>query len=102
MPRVREGLKLTESRVVQHLHNLARALVRPQDGVAWARLLTGPWADPDLAVVAGCARATGTVWPEKLADFATFSRVPGGHGKAGANIARGPGTGGPGAFGRYY
>ena len=57
VPRVREGLKLTESRVVQHLHNLARALVRPQDDVAWARLLTGPWAEPDLAVVAGCARA---------------------------------------------
>ena len=76
VPRVREGLKLTESRVVQHLHNLARALVRPQDDVAWARLLTGPWAEPDLAVVAGCARAPGAVWPEKLAAFTTSPACP--------------------------
>ena len=41
-PRVREGLKLAASRVVQHLHNLARALVRPQDELAWAALLRGP------------------------------------------------------------
>ena len=41
--RVREGLKLADSRVVQHLHNLARALVRPQDEVAWAAALRGPW-----------------------------------------------------------
>ena len=40
VPKVREGLKLKDSRVVQHLHNLARALVRPQDDVAWAALLT--------------------------------------------------------------
>lgn len=41
--KVREGLKLSDSRVVRHLHNLARALVRPQDEVAWAALLRGPW-----------------------------------------------------------
>ena len=47
-PRVREGLKLADSRVVQHLHNLARALVRPQDELAWAALLRGPWAPQPL------------------------------------------------------
>ena len=76
VPRVREGLKLTDSRVVQHLHNLARALVRPQDDVAWAATLTGPWAEPDLAVLAGCARAPGTVWPQKLEAFAVSSSSP--------------------------
>ncbi len=46
--RVKEGLKLADSRVVQHLHNLARALVRPQDEVAWAGALRGPWGPQAL------------------------------------------------------
>jgi ATP-dependent helicase/nuclease subunit A len=76
VPRVREGLKLADSRVVEHLHNLARALVRPQDDVAWAALLTGPWAEPDLPSLAGCAQAEGEVWPEKLRAFADKSASP--------------------------
>ncbi len=66
VPRVREGLDLTDSRVVEHLHNLARALVRPQDDVAWAAVLTGPWGQPDLAVLAAGAQTPGAVWPDKL------------------------------------
>ena len=84
VPRVREGLKLTDSRVVQHLHNLARALVRPQDEVAWAALLTGPWIEPDLASLAACAQAPGTVWPEKLSAFAALPSSP----PAGVQLAR--------------
>jgi ATP-dependent exoDNAse (exonuclease V) beta subunit len=76
VPRVREGLKLTDSLVVEHLHNLARALVRPQDDVAWAALLTGPWAEPDLAGLAGCALAPGAVWPEKLQACAAMPSTP--------------------------
>lgn len=76
VPRVREGLKLLDSRVVEHLHNLARALVRPQDDVAWAAVLTGPWVEPDLASLAACAQAEGVVWPEKLAAFAGTSPCP--------------------------
>jgi ATP-dependent helicase/nuclease subunit A len=76
VPRVREGLKLTDSRVAQHLHNLAKALVRPQDDVAWAATLTGPWTEPDLASLAGCAQANGEVWPEKLRDFAALPSNP--------------------------
>lgn len=76
VPRVREGLALTDSRVVQHLHNLARALVRPQDDVAWATLLTGPWAKPDLASLAALAQTAGEVWPEKLGAFAAASHCP--------------------------
>jgi ATP-dependent exoDNAse (exonuclease V) beta subunit len=64
--RVREGLKLSESRVVEHLHNLARALVRPQDEVAWAASLRGPWAQQSLNLLARVARTPGEVWPEKL------------------------------------
>jgi ATP-dependent helicase/nuclease subunit A len=76
VPKVREGLKLTESRVVQHLHNLARALVRPQDDVAWAALLTGPWTEPDLAGLAGCALSPGSVWPEKIQAYAASPASP--------------------------
>jgi ATP-dependent exoDNAse (exonuclease V) beta subunit len=78
VPRVREGLKLTDSRVVQHLHNLARALVRPQDDVAWAATLTGPWAEPDLVSLAACAQAQGEVWPEKLRACAVMPSSPAG------------------------
>jgi ATP-dependent exoDNAse (exonuclease V) beta subunit len=76
VPKVREGLKLMDSRVVQHLHNLARALVRPQDDVAWAALLAGPWVEPDLVSLAGCAQAPGEVWPEKLLAFAATKPCP--------------------------
>jgi len=76
VPKVREGLKLLESRVVQHLHNLARALVRPQDDVAWATLLTGPWVALDLANLAAAALAPGEVWPEKLGALAGTSECP--------------------------
>ncbi|MFZ2089747.1 MAG: UvrD-helicase domain-containing protein, partial [Desulfobaccales bacterium] len=76
VPRVREGLKLTDSLVVQHLHHLARALVRPQDDVAWATALSGPWAEPDLAALAGCAQAPGMVWPEKLGAYADTPQIP--------------------------
>jgi ATP-dependent exoDNAse (exonuclease V) beta subunit len=54
--RVREGLKLTESRTVAHLHNLARALTRPQDEVAWAAALRGPWGAQPLATLARVAQ----------------------------------------------
>jgi ATP-dependent helicase/nuclease subunit A len=76
VPKVREGLKLTDSRVVQHLHNLARALVRPQDDEAWAALLAGPWVEPDLVSLAGCAQSPGEVWPDKLGAFATTPQCP--------------------------
>jgi ATP-dependent exoDNAse (exonuclease V) beta subunit len=63
--RVREGLKLGDSRVVAHLHNLARALVRPQDGVAWAAVLRGPWSPQSLETLARVAQSPGELWPEK-------------------------------------
>lgn len=76
VPRVREGLKLGDSHVVQHLHNLARALVRPQDDLAWAALLSGPWREPDLVNLAAAAQASGNVWPEKLAALAMEPQCP--------------------------
>jgi ATP-dependent helicase/nuclease subunit A len=64
--RVREGLKLGESRSVAHLHNLARALTRPQDEVAWAATLRGPWGPQSLATLARVAQMPGDLWSEKL------------------------------------
>jgi ATP-dependent helicase/nuclease subunit A len=64
--RVKEGLKLADSRVAAHLHNLARALVRPQDEVAWAGVLRGSWGPLGLPALAEVAQAEGELWLEKL------------------------------------
>jgi ATP-dependent helicase/nuclease subunit A len=69
MVRVREGLKLAESRTVAHLHNLARALTRPQDEVAWAATLRGPWGPQTLATLARVAQMPGELWFEKMRRF---------------------------------
>jgi ATP-dependent helicase/nuclease subunit A len=74
--RVKDGLDLLESPVVQHLHNLARALVRPQDEVAWAATLRGPWSQEPLGTLARAAQTPGLVWPEKLARLATEKPGP--------------------------
>jgi ATP-dependent helicase/nuclease subunit A len=74
--RVREGLKLTESRTVAHLHNLARALTRPQDEVAWAAALRGPWGPLPLAALARVAQFPGVLWSEKLRRFAGEEGCP--------------------------
>jgi ATP-dependent exoDNAse (exonuclease V) beta subunit len=66
---VREGLKLADSRVAGHLHNLAAALARPQDGVAWAGVVMGPWGPQSLELLARVAQTPGGVWPEKLRRF---------------------------------
>ena len=76
-PKVQEGLKLADSRVVQHLHNLVRALTRPQDGLAWAALLRGPWGPQPLQVLAQVAATPGELWPEKLRRFAETAACPG-------------------------
>ncbi len=74
--RLKEGLKLTESPVVQHLHNLAQALVRPQDELAWAALLRGPWARLSLYLLSRVAAKPGNLWPEKLGRFALDPDCP--------------------------
>ncbi len=75
--KVREGLKLLKSPVAAHLHNLARALVRPADALAWAGVLRGPWAPQSLEVLAGVGRTPGDLWPEKLRRFAEKDEGPG-------------------------
>ncbi len=74
--KVKEGLKLADSLVVQHLHNLARALVRPQDDAAWAGALRGPWSQVSLHLLAQIALSPGDLWPEKLRRFRDESLFP--------------------------
>jgi ATP-dependent helicase/nuclease subunit A len=74
--KVREGLKLYESPVAAHLHNLARALTRPADGAAWAGVLRGPFAPQPLEVLAWVALRPGELWPEKLARAADQEECP--------------------------
>jgi len=75
--RVREGLKLADSPIVAHLHNLARALVRPQDEVAWAAVLRGPWGPLSFQTLARVAQTPGDLWPEKLGRLAEQDDCPG-------------------------
>jgi ATP-dependent helicase/nuclease subunit A len=75
--RVREGLKLAESYTVAHLHNLARALTRPQDEVAWAAVLRGPWAPLSLHVLARVSQTPVALWLEKLRRCAGQDDGPG-------------------------
>jgi ATP-dependent helicase/nuclease subunit A len=75
--RVREGLKLADSLTVAHLHNLARALARPQDEVAWAAALRGPWGPQSLQTLARVAQNPGDLWPEKLRRLAQQDDCPG-------------------------
>jgi ATP-dependent exoDNAse (exonuclease V) beta subunit len=74
--KVREGLKLADSRVAAHLHNLARALTRPGDGLAWAAVMRGPWAPQSLEVLAGVAQTPGELWLEKLRHYAGRKECP--------------------------
>jgi ATP-dependent exoDNAse (exonuclease V) beta subunit len=74
--RVKEGLKLSDSRVVQHLHNLARALARPQDETAWAGTLRGPWGQVSLGLLTRIALTPGDLWPEKLGRFRDENSCP--------------------------
>ncbi|MDD2903841.1 MAG: UvrD-helicase domain-containing protein [Syntrophales bacterium] len=74
--KVKEGLKLADSLVVQHLHNLTRALVRPQDEAAWAGVLRGPWVRVSLGLLTQVALTPGDLWPGKLRRFAGESLCP--------------------------
>jgi ATP-dependent helicase/nuclease subunit A len=74
--RVREGLALKESPVVQHLHNLARALVRPQDDLAWAAALRGPWGQGSLHLLSRVAGIEENLWTDKLRRFVDAPDCP--------------------------
>jgi ATP-dependent exoDNAse (exonuclease V) beta subunit len=74
--KVKEGLKLADSPAAKHLHNLARALTRPQDEAAWAGVLRGPWGPVSLALLTEIALTPGDLWTDKIRRFAADSLCP--------------------------
>ncbi len=74
--RIKDGLSLAASRVVQHAHNVATALVRPHDDVAWAGLLRGFAGPQPLALLAAIAALPGDFWSEKIPAFVLGDQGP--------------------------
>jgi len=68
--RIRDGLPLMASRVVQHAHNVITALIRPHDDLAWAGLLRGFAGPQPLSLLAAVAACPGDFWSEKIRDYA--------------------------------
>jgi len=74
--RIRDGLPLLASRVVQHAHNVVTALIRPHDDLAWAGLLRGFAGPQPLALLAAVAAYPGDFWSEKIRTFAESPQGP--------------------------
>ncbi len=64
--RVQEGAPLLVQREVLHLRQIAHALVRPQDDVAWAALLRAPWSRLTLDQFVQVASQPESSWLDKI------------------------------------
>ncbi|MBU0513452.1 MAG: UvrD-helicase domain-containing protein [Proteobacteria bacterium] len=67
--RLKEGLRLMDAPEAGHLVNLARALCRPHDDLAWAGLLRAPWSwfeIADLVKVRDALPAEGRSWRQRI------------------------------------
>ncbi|RLA87979.1 MAG: hypothetical protein DRG58_09355 [Deltaproteobacteria bacterium] len=64
--KVKEGLKLSADPLVPYLVNLTRALVRPQDDLAWVGVLRSPWLRLNLDSLAALAQAPAARWWDKV------------------------------------
>jgi ATP-dependent exoDNAse (exonuclease V) beta subunit len=67
--RVQEGAPLLVQREVLHLRQIAHALVRPQDDLAWAALLRAPWSRLTLEQFVQVASQPEPSWLEKIKTF---------------------------------
>jgi ATP-dependent exoDNAse (exonuclease V) beta subunit len=63
---VQEGTPLLAQREVLHLRQIAHALVRPQDDLAWAALLRAPWCQLTLEQFVQVASGPELSWLEKI------------------------------------
>jgi ATP-dependent helicase/nuclease subunit A len=63
---VQEGLPLSERPEVRHLLQIARAVARPHDDLAWASLVRSPWFWCDLMTLHEIALKEGALWSERL------------------------------------
>ncbi|MFZ2448743.1 MAG: UvrD-helicase domain-containing protein [Syntrophobacteraceae bacterium] len=66
---VKEGLKLLDRPEVRHLLQLCRAMVLPQDDLAWAAQLRSPWLFLDFDRVLAVSREEPGPWVEKIRSF---------------------------------
>jgi ATP-dependent exoDNAse (exonuclease V) beta subunit len=77
--RVQEGTALGVQREVLHLRQIAHALVRPQDDLAWAALLRAPWSQLTLDQFVQVASQPDPSWLEKIKilqkDFSIIGEV---------------------------
>jgi ATP-dependent helicase/nuclease subunit A len=67
--RLKEGLQLLDAPEAAHLLNLARALCRPHDDLAWAALLRAPWSwfeIADLVQVRDARPDEGASWRQRI------------------------------------
>ena len=64
--RVQEGAPLLSQREVLHLRQIAHALVRPQDDLAWAALLRAPWSRLTLNQFVQVASQPDSGWLDKI------------------------------------
>ncbi|MCG6981577.1 MAG: UvrD-helicase domain-containing protein [Deltaproteobacteria bacterium] len=64
--RVQEGAPLLAQREVMHLRQIAHALVRPQDDLAWAALLRAPWSQLTLDQFVQVASQPEPSWLDKI------------------------------------
>ncbi|NVM21862.1 MAG: UvrD-helicase domain-containing protein [Desulfobacterales bacterium] len=64
--RVKEGLRVADQPEVIHLRQLAAALCRPHDDLAWASIVRSPWVWIDAGVLAKVARMGPAPWPSKI------------------------------------
>jgi ATP-dependent exoDNAse (exonuclease V) beta subunit len=77
--RVQEGAPLLLQREVLHLRQIAHALVRPQDDLAWAALLRAPWSQLTLDQFVQVASQPEPSWLDKIKtskeDFSVMGKV---------------------------
>jgi ATP-dependent exoDNAse (exonuclease V) beta subunit len=71
---VQEGVPLLAQQEVLHLRQIAHALVRPQDDLAWATLLRAPWSQLSLKQFVELASRSEPSWLEKIK--ATKTELP--------------------------
>ncbi len=71
---VAEGLKLSERPEVRYLWQLCRALVLPQDHLAWACQLRSPWLSLDFGEILAVSREEPAEWVEKIISYSKRDR----------------------------
>jgi ATP-dependent exoDNAse (exonuclease V) beta subunit len=64
--RVKEGLKIAERPEVVHLYQIATALSRPHDDLAWASLIRSPWTWVNATRLLEIANMPTSAWPHKF------------------------------------